>query len=489
VEKVLTQGRIVMSVYTVNNYSEYLPSHAGYRLKVISGNSSINRLSIVRESGENYNSTKMPDISLVISAAGHLSRLTDNALVSRLESLRGKERKIQLDILLYIVEVEKRKLYLLRGYNSLFEFCTRHLKYSASAAMRRIKASRCIKDFPVIKTMLLNGEIDLTSISRIERIIKKENSKDLLREIKNMTTRDVERVVARHCPRENYYDTIKPIFIRTNKASNSDRDSAGLKETESGKKVTTGAGSREVDLISETNTGLNLSFGKKDNKKEPEDTEGFTLEERFKLQFAVGPEFMQKLKLIKSLLSTRYPDGVNLEKLFNTLMEEYLERHSPEKRIERREERKNNKQNKKAVSHYEQNQRKKTNALENKQPPVGKDVNSKQKKGQESRQRINKETKNTNNKAPETNKQRSRNIPASVRDKVFARDGGKCTFVGENGKRCDSTWNIEIDHIVPFARGGNNSPGNLRLLCAKHNLMEAQRAYGEDFMKKYINNE
>jgi 5-methylcytosine-specific restriction endonuclease McrA len=109
---------------------------------------------------------------------------------------------------------------------------------------------------------------------------------------------------------------------------------------------------------------------------------------------------------------------------------------------------------------------------------------------------VNKDSKNTNsktsktsNKAIRTNKERTRNIPTSVRDKVFARDGRKCTFVGENGKRCDSTWNLEIDHIVPFARGGDNSSGNLRLLCAKHNLMEAERVYGKDFMKKYIKRE
>ncbi|MCD6379703.1 HNH endonuclease, partial [bacterium] len=50
-------------------------------------------------------------------------------------------------------------------------------------------------------------------------------------------------------------------------------------------------------------------------------------------------------------------------------------------------------------------------------------------------------------------------------------------------------WNLEIDHIVPYAKGGGNSLDNLRLLCAKHNILEAEHAYGKDFMKKYINKE
>ncbi|MCD6380003.1 hypothetical protein J7M07_06135, partial [bacterium] len=112
----------------------------------------------------------LPTVSAI-----HLSSLSDNALVARLESLRGKERKIQLNILLYIIEVEKRKLYLLRGYNSLFEFCTRHLGYSRAGAYRRIQASRCIGRFPKVAGLLLRGELNLSVVSLISGILTKEN--------------------------------------------------------------------------------------------------------------------------------------------------------------------------------------------------------------------------------------------------------------------------------------------------------------------------
>jgi len=169
----------------------------------------------------------------------------------------------------------------------------------------------------------------------------------------------------------------------------------------------------------------------------------------------VGPEFMKKIQEIKSLLSTKYPEGVNLEMVFNTLMEEYLNRHSPNKRMERRE----------------------------------KSENNKQKKVRDCNSESTKEAKPATNKIPRSYKKRSRAIPAAVKDYVYKRDGGCCTFVGEDGRRCNSTWNLEIDHIVPFARGGDNSPGNLRLLCEKHNRMEARRVYGEGFMKKYTKRE
>ena len=82
-------------------------------------------------------------------------------------------------------------------------------------------------------------------------------------------------------------------------------------------------------------------------------------------------------------------------------------------------------------------------------------------------------------------KQQTRNIPRRVRDEVFLRDGGRCTFKGTDGRRCNSKWNLQIDHIIPFALGGDNSPGNLRLLCGKHNRLEAERVYGSEHMDRF----
>ena len=45
---------------------------------------------------------------------------------------------------------------------------------------------------------------------------------------------------------------------------------------------------------------------------------------------------------------------------------------------------------------------------------------------------------------------------------------------------------LQVDHIVPFARGGDNSPSNLRLLCGKHNRLEAERVYGKKHMEQYV---
>src|SRR6185436_15010936 len=60
----------------------------------------------------------------------------------------------------------------------------------------------------------------------------------------------------------------------------------------------------------------------------------------------------------------------------------------------------------------------------------------------------------------------SRTIPASVKRAVWKRDGGQCTFVSDDGRRCTSR-RVQFDHIQEIARGGLATPSNLRLLCAR----------------------
>jgi hypothetical protein len=79
---------------------------------------------------------------------------------------------------------------------------------------------------------------------------------------------------------------------------------------------------------------------------------------------------------------------------------------------------------------------------------------------------------------------RGRYIPREVVRAVFARDVGRCTFVGDNGQRCDARGFLELHHHeVTYARGGEASVENLRLMCRCHNALLAERDYGARYMK------
>ncbi len=76
-----------------------------------------------------------------------------------------------------------------------------------------------------------------------------------------------------------------------------------------------------------------------------------------------------------------------------------------------------------------------------------------------------------------------RGIPKALRRLVWERDGGRCTFVGSSGHRCEATRQLELDHIVPVAKGGRTTYDNLRLLCRAHNQFEAERVFGKDHVQ------
>jgi 5-methylcytosine-specific restriction endonuclease McrA len=66
-----------------------------------------------------------------------------------------------------------------------------------------------------------------------------------------------------------------------------------------------------------------------------------------------------------------------------------------------------------------------------------------------------------------------------VRRFVWMRDKGKCRYADPaSGMRCDSSYFVQIDHILPLALGGKSTENNLRLLCAQHNQHRAGRTFG-----------
>ena len=77
----------------------------------------------------------------------------------------------------------------------------------------------------------------------------------------------------------------------------------------------------------------------------------------------------------------------------------------------------------------------------------------------------------------------ARTIPAHVKRDVWKRDCGRCTFQSATGRRCACTRSLEFDHVKPFALGGEATSENVRLLCRKHNQLEAERRLGADFLR------
>jgi len=77
----------------------------------------------------------------------------------------------------------------------------------------------------------------------------------------------------------------------------------------------------------------------------------------------------------------------------------------------------------------------------------------------------------------------SRHVPAAVRRQVWARDAGRCAFVGSAG-RCAEKGFLEFHHVVPFAAGGAADSVNIQLRRRAHNAFEAELFFGPGMVRE-----
>ena len=431
-----------------------------------------------------------------------LQALPDKRILGDLKRLGCRERELQATILLYLSEIDRRKLYLPLGYGSLFDLCTSSLGYTRATAARRIASARAAARFPLALDLLLEGEINITTLSIASRILGEDNHSEVLSAIKGKSTREVDMLVSSRSPVPMPRETVKPVCVMRRApepavheetvrrdgsdpaakyGSQRDRGEGEAAETRDRPDSTLSAGTRNrPDSTLSDGTGLGR----------------VVLERRLRISFTVDPGFMEKLERIRSLLSGSHPSGMSFEELFDSLIEEYLDRHAPERRNARRRSRALSKGSVRAGSEDRDKGR-----------PGGRSGTSEVRGGLErpgkrsmsgavpgpapgqlKRPAPGASPCSVSGKAPAAcgstgiSSPGSRHIPASVRDRVYERDGGRCAYIGQDGRRCGSTWDLEIDHIVPKALGGDDSPPNLRLLCRRHNMLEARRRLGPELM-------
>jgi predicted restriction endonuclease len=79
----------------------------------------------------------------------------------------------------------------------------------------------------------------------------------------------------------------------------------------------------------------------------------------------------------------------------------------------------------------------------------------------------------------------SRHIPAAVRRAVHERDGSRCRYVDEQGRRCPERDRLEYHHRHPYGLGGDHGLQNIRLMCHAHNHYLAEHDYGRNAMAHY----
>ncbi len=144
---------------------------------------------------------------------------SDHKLIEHTQQLAATERNIIAQVLDALAEIDRRRLYLDRGYGSLFAFCTEFLGYSGSSAQRRISSMRLLKKMPTIEKeeiadKLVTGALNLTHLSLVSQASKELSApkvKELLNLVENTPTQECEKILAQEIGFELKRDRVRPV--------------------------------------------------------------------------------------------------------------------------------------------------------------------------------------------------------------------------------------------------------------------------------------
>lgn len=356
------------------------------------------------------------------------AELSDQELESRLRRLALAEGRFMAALLSHLAEFDRRRLAGAFGQPSLFYYCVRVLGFSEAAAYKRIQAARAVREFPELVEELARGRLGLAAVTVLSPHLTRENLGGLLASARGKTIRELETLAAALAPRPDAPDLLRALPAGGTAAGGGEQTPAlefQAEATEGG-----GAGAA-AEAAARRGTGEAQAPGVP--RIQPRHPEALS-DRRFMFRFTGGRTLRDKYDRARALLRGR-PAGAGMEALFEAAVEALLERVDPERRVRRREAR----------------------ASAGSCPgPGGRAAGT-----------------------PAVGRP-GRRIPVAVKDAVWRRDAGRCTFVGPDGERCPESARLEYDHIVPWALGGrSDEASNLRLACRTHNALEARRVFGE----------
>ena len=322
-----------------------------------------------------------------------LHKLSSSELKHQTELLAEQEHRQVARLIANLAEVSLRKLHLKLGYRSLFEYCVKRLGLSEGCTALRIQVCRVCHRHPMILDALAGQRISLTVAGKLAPHLTDDNRERLIADCSGMTKRAAEEYL---------------VHLAGKPAVSSGARRRPARSTKAGS-----AEPCQPDL--------------------------------YNIRFAAGMGFLDKLE--RAAAVGGMGDALqNMREVLERTLDEYLEKHDPEKRQERRDKRAAAKVTGKAVAPTE---------LVAPKDSGGRVV-------------------------------RSRTIPTQRRDQLLIRAGHRCEYRSGDGLRCSERSRLTIDHIVPWGLGGANEAGNLRVLCFAHNRLHADRCFGAGFMIQKI---
>jgi hypothetical protein len=468
-----------------------------------------------------------------------MGELSDREVVEGLRARVASSRAQVAEIVAHLGEVEERRLHLRSGCGSMFEYCVKRLGLSEDEACRRIDVARLARRFPAIFPMLASGELSLTVAGLLKPHLVDSNASRLLEALVGCSSTRAREVLAGFFPRPDVPTSIRklpePRTVRRSADSACARDAA-VRHPMAGEAAARPAASSilaasDVALASPElrlapslvgmQPSLLSSISSTPSKIAPEGDGLSSLSaappsrrpgpaarlpaparieplapSRYRLQLTVSASLKQKLELARDLLRHAVPSGdhaVIIERALDLLLDQQHRRRFGAKAATRASVRRVSA----AADVTEPSQLTATATVKIPAAPTAAadaDADAAAPASNADLEPVTPDvpdgTAATSDIASASDRYfpagpRSRYISRAVRRIVAERDGLRCSWVGEDGARCEARAWLELDHRCPLGKGGASEAANMRHLCRAHNRLAAELEYGRTLLDRF----
>ncbi|TBR20676.1 HNH endonuclease [bacterium] len=244
----------------------------------------------------------------------HLERMSDDEVMSSLESLVRSEREDLVRILRRLAELDQRRAACKKGFPSLFIYCTRVLGYSEGEAMRRIQTARAGIRFPVVYRLVGRGLLSIAAVAVLEPHLTKRTYRALLKRAIGMSGREVRALADSLVPMKKPADRVRVITVAPSESQALAKRAAGQ------------------DLFAQAFPACEAGSG---DPPAPIPPPGPALEPRAQFSFTADPALLREVERARELLRHKFPFA-RLEDVFGEAVRVLLERIDPERAPARR---------------------------------------------------------------------------------------------------------------------------------------------------------
>ena len=110
-------------------------------------------------------------------------------------------KRVEAALMDALIAVERERVFMKLGFSSLFTYAVQALGLSESVAYSVISVARKSREVPALRVEIQEGAISISKAKKIVSVLTAKNQQEWLAKAKTLTTRHLEKEVARENPR------------------------------------------------------------------------------------------------------------------------------------------------------------------------------------------------------------------------------------------------------------------------------------------------